>query len=259
MSKNIDICFNNLKKQKKAAFITYIMACDPDYKTSLNILKKLPEAGVDIIELGVPFSDPMADGPIIQAAANRALKAGASVKKVLLMVADFRKYNKSTPVILMTYYNPVYHYGLRNFARDAKKSGVDGIIIVDLPPEEENEFTSVSDLSLIKLTAPTTTKPRARVVLNKSSGFVYYISISGITGTKKAGIEDIKKSVKRLKESTKLPVAVGFGVKTPEQAKEISKVADGVVIGSAIVEKIQESSEKEVISFIKSLSLAIKG
>jgi len=258
MSSVIETCFQKLKENNKPALITYIMAYDPDYQTSLQIMKGLPEAGADIIELGMPFSDPMADGPVIQAAAERALESGATVKNVIAMVAEFRKENKKTPIILMGYYNPVYHYGLNDFIKDTKKAGVDGVIIVDLPPEEEEEFTSIAEpvgLPLIKLVAPTTSMSRAEIILRKASGFIYYISITGITGTKEVNITNLKKSVGRLKEVTKLPVAVGFGIKTPEQVREVGEIADGVVVGSAIVKKIGEKKKpQEIIDFIKELS-----
>jgi len=263
----INDCFKKLKAENKTAFITYMMAYDPDYKTSLKIMKGLPDAGSDIIELGMPFSDPMADGITIQEAANRALKTNVNVKNILSMVKEFRKGNNKTPIILMGYYNPIYRYGVEKFVKDAVSSGVDGVIIVDLPPEEEGEFTKFSKkakLSLIKLTAPTTDAKRAKVVLKNSSGFVYYISVAGITGTKTAVLSDIKKSVARLKKSTKLPVVVGFGIKTADQAGKVGEMADGVVVGSALVSKIKENLNNKaniapaVLKLAKQISLGIK-
>ncbi len=266
MTKRIDNTFSNLKEQGRAALVTYIMAYDPDMETSLEIMRGMPQAGADIIELGMPFSDPMAEGPIIQKSAARALAIGCTIKKVINMVHEFRKDNTKTPVILMGYYNPIYHYGLDIFVADAKNAGVDGFIIVDLPPEEEGEFTDMSipaELSLIKLTAPTTTKKRAEIVLKRSSGFVYYVSIAGITGTKEANIGDVRSKITELRESTDLPIAVGFGIKTPEQVSKMSEVADGVVVGSAFVRLIEENIDNKdkciesVLSLVSSLSGAI--
>lgn len=245
MSQNrIEKLFAKTKAENRAALVTYMMGYDPDYETSLEILKGLPKAGADIIELGMPFSDPMADGPTIQLAANRAFKAGATTKKIVSMVKEFRKDNQGTPIILMGYYNPIYHYGIESFVNDAIDAGVDGVIIVDLTPEEESEFTDVASpagLSLIKLTSPTTDSNRAKVVLKNSSGFVYYISVAGITGTKSAQVSDVKSSLDNLRENTDLPIAVGFGIKTPEQAAEIAEIADGVVVGSAFVNQIEQN------------------
>lgn len=253
--------FAKAKKERRAALVSYVMAYDPDLKTSFEIMLGLPKAGADVIELGVPFSDPMADGPTIQRAGLRALENGATLKKTLAMVNDFRKENKTTPVILMGYLNPILHYGIKNFVRDAENSGVDGFIIVDLPPEEEKEFTDISKpsgLSLVKLTAPTTDAARAKIVLKNASGFVYYVSVAGITGTKSAETSDIKEAVNMLKKHTKLPIAVGFGIKTPEQAAKIAKIADGVVVGSAFVNLIEKNLNNKKKAVSEVLGLACK-
>jgi len=257
VTKRIEKIFAKTKAEGRAALLTYIMAYDPDLTSSMEVLRGLPEAGADIIELGLAFTDPMADGPIIQEAANRALAAGSTTKKVLAMVKEFRKDNSDTPIILMGYYNPIYHYGLEAFTSDAKEAGIDGVIIVDLTPEEEKEFTDIAtDLSLIKLTAPTTDQDRAKVVLKNSSGFVYYISVAGVTGTKHAEIGDIESHVKELRKSTDLPIAVGFGIKTPEQVAEVAKIADGVVVGSALVKKVQEGTDS-ALNFVRELSASL--
>ncbi len=251
--------FSACKEQGRGALIAYTMAYDPDPAASQAFLNALPEAGADIIELGVPFSDPMADGPVIQAAANRALEAGASVKNTLAMATAFRKTHPSTPIILMGYYNPFYHYGLDAFVKDALTAGVDGVIIVDLPPEEEKEFTDIADpagLALIRLVAPTTTPERAKQTLKNASGFVYYISIAGITGTSSAKKSALDSPITALRSATDLPIAVGFGIKTPEQAAEAASLADGVVVGSALIEKLNQSSD-EALDFIRSLRSAL--
>lgn len=260
-------CFRKVKSKKRAVLVTYVMGCDPDYLTSLEIIKKLPESGADIIELGMPFSDPMADGPTIQEAGQRALKAGATVGKIIEIVAKLREQNRVTPLILMGYYNPIFHYGIKNFVRDVVQAGVDGVIIVDLPPEEEAEFIDIaipSGLSLVKLVTPTTDGKRLEKVLKNASGFVYLISVAGITGTKSAKISDIKKYIAAIKKKTTLPVAVGFGIKTPEQAAEIAKIADGVVVGSAIVEKVKENLgngrgiTENILSFVAKIKSSMK-
>ena len=256
--------FATLKKKKRAALITYIMAYDPSRAVCEKILQALPEAGADIIELGMPFSDPMAEGPTIQEAAKRALKVGSTMKGVLQILSNFRKKDQKTPVILMGYFNPILHYGVQNFVRDAKAAGADGCIIVDLPPEEEKEFTVFaykSGLDLIKLSAPTTDKERAKVIYKNARGFAYYVSITGITGTKTADFEEVKKHLKVIRSSTKLPIAVGFGIKTPEQVAEVAKFADGVVVGSAIVNLIGKNrarAVKPVTNLVNRLSQALK-
>lgn len=263
MSRRFTRCFSG---KRRKALITYIMACDPDYETSLKLLKALPDAGAGIIELGIPFSDPMADGPAIQAAAERALKAGASVKKVLAMVKEFREKNKETPIVLMGYFNPVFRYGVEKFVNDAVRAGVDGVIIVDLPPEEEGEFTRHSipaGLALVKLTTPTTDDARARKILKNASGFVYYVSVTGITGLKSGQTEEIRASLAMLREHTELPIAVGFGIKTPQQAAEVAKIADGIVVGSAFVNQIKENLGNQeklvstVLDMVKLLSRSV--
>lgn len=255
--------FESLKIQNKTALITYVMSFDPDYDTSLEIIKELPKNGADIVELGMAFSDPMADGYDIQAAAVRALKNGATVKGTIGIVKEFRKKDNTTPVILMGYYNPVFHYGVEEFIVDAVEAGVDGVIIVDLTPEEEEEFISKiksDELSHIKLTAPTTTIERGRKVLENASGFVYYISVAGITGSKSAQIEEVQSKISELRKISNLPIVVGFGIKTAKQAEEFSKIADGIVIGSAFVRKIadnlddKEKATEAVLRAVKEIS-----
>jgi len=244
----IDETFRNLKAQGRAGFVAFITAGDPDLETSIQILKGLPQAGADIIELGMPFSDPMADGPAIQASSLRALNAGQTMIKTLGMVADFRVSNSTTPIVLMGYYNPIYSYGVEKFLNDAKKAGVDGLIIVDLPPEEEAELCLPAlnvGINFIYLTAPTTTDERLPAVLRHASGFVYYVSITGITGTKKAAIGDIEKSLARIRAQSGLPIAVGFGISTPQDVADVAGVADGVVVGSALVKTIEAGLEND--------------
>jgi tryptophan synthase alpha chain len=228
----------------RASLVTFITAGDPDPATSLALLKALPAAGADVIELGMPFSDPMADGPAIQWASMRALSAGMSLKKTLAMVAEFRKENTETPIVLMGYYNPIYIYGVEKFLVDALKAGVDGLIVVDLPPEEDAELCVPAlnaGLNFIRLATPTTDDARLPKVLANTSGFVYYVSINGITGTATPDFSAVAEAVARIKRHTALPVAVGFGVKAPEHAAAIAKGADGVVVGSALVEAIRTS------------------
>jgi tryptophan synthase alpha chain len=261
----IENTFNALKAENRAALVTYIMASDPNEAATVALLKALPDAGADIIELGMPFSDPMADGPTIQEAAIRSLKSGGSLKHTLSIVQEFRKENDTTPIILMGYYNPIHHYGVERFTTDAIAAGVDGVIIVDLPPEEEKEFTVYSQkqsLALVRLTTPTTDGPRAKIVLENASGFVYYVSIAGVTGTKSANIQGISDAVTHLKQHTKLPIAVGFGISTPEQVAEVSAVADAVVVGSAIVKEMQANADNvdmmvdKVSALVKNLAAA---
>src|SRR5664279_2261110 len=247
MTTRIDARFAELKKQDRAAFITFLMAGDPDPSTSLDIIKALPKAGSDIIEIGMPFTDPMADGPAIQAAGLRALKAGMTLKKTLAMVREFRKDDNATPLVLMGYYNPIYIYGVDRFLVDAKSAGVDGLIIVDLPPEEDDELclpAMQAGLNFIRLATPTTDDKRLPAVLANTSGFVYYVSITGITGRASADKVQVGEAVARIKRHTKLPVAVGFGVKTAEQARAIASGADGVVVGSALVDALRLSLDK---------------
>ena len=247
MSTRIDKRFAALKKEGRAALVTFIMAGDPDYDTSLAIAKALPKAGADIIELGMPFTDPMADGPAIQAAGLRALRAGQRMTRTLSLVRDFRKDDDQTPIILMGYYNPIYIYGNERFLADAKAAGVDGLIIVDLPPEEDDELclpALKAGLNFIRLATPTTDDKRLPKVLTNTSGFVYYVSVTGVTGTAAPDTSKVTGAVARIKRHTRLPVAVGFGVKTAEQARAIAEGADGVVVGSALVDAMFKSLDK---------------
>jgi tryptophan synthase alpha chain len=248
MSTRIDRRFAALKQEGRAALVTFTMAGDPDYDTSLAIAKALPKAGADVIELGMPFTDPMADGPAIQAAGVRALKGGQRMTKTLALVREFRKADGATPIVLMGYYNPIYIYGVERFLADAKSAGVDGLIVVDLPPEEDDELclpTLKTGLNFIRLATPTTDDKRLPTVLNNTSGFVYYVSITGITGTAAPDAGKVATAVARIKRYTKLPVAVGFGVKTAEQARAIASCADGVVVGSALVDALRLSLDKD--------------
>ena len=233
--------FKELLNDGRAGLICFVTAGDPDRHCSLEILKGLPDAGADIIELGMPFTDPMADGPSIQAAGLRALAAGQTMRDTLDMVREFRRENQNTPIILMGYYNPIYSYGVNLFLTDALDSGVDGLIVVDLPPEEDGELclpARDAGLHFIRLATPTTSDTRLPTVLRNASGFVYYVSITGITGVGAAGAGSVASAVKRLRSRTDLPIAVGFGIRTPEQAGEIAKDADAAVVGSALVDQI---------------------
>jgi len=245
MKKNrISNLFQKLKQYKRSGLGIFITAGDPNIKISQWILNELPQNGADFIELGMPFSDPMADGPVIQASSLRALNAGINLSKILLMVKNFRKINNYTPIILMGYYNPIFIYGVDKFVRESKNAGVDGFIIVDLPPEEDKEFydpVSKSGLDFIRLITPTTDAKRLKIVLKKSSGFLYYVTITGTTGTKKAPIKDIKSSLSLIKKFSGLPVAVGFGITTKKQISEIAEIADSAVVGSHIVKFIENS------------------
>lgn len=244
MTARMDKCFAGLSDQNRPALVTYFMAGDPDYQSSLAIMKTLPEAGADIIELGMPFSDPMADGPSIQAAGLRSLKAGQTLGKTLQMAQDFRAGDCDTPIVLMGYYNPIYVYGVDRFLEDALAAGIDGLIVVDLPPEMDDELCIPalnSGISFIRLATPTTDDKRLPTVLENTSGFVYYVSMTGITGSALPDTDRVGSAVGRIKEHTKLPVCVGFGVKTGDQAKAIGASADGVVVGTAIVDTIADS------------------
>ncbi len=244
MTTRIDKRFAELKKEGRAALVTFLMAGDPNYETSLAIIKALPKAGADIIEFGMPFSDPMADGPAIQAAGLRALKGGQTMVKTLAMVRDFRQGDGITPIVLMGYYNPIYVYGVDRFLAEAKAAGVDGLIVVDLPPEEDEELclpALKAGMNFIRLAAPTTDDKRLPAVLANTSGFVYYVSITGITGSAAPDTDKVVGAVARIKRHTKLPVAVGFGVKTAESARAIASGADGVVVGSALIEALRGS------------------
>ncbi|MFG1416775.1 tryptophan synthase subunit alpha [Xanthobacter sp. V0B-10] len=248
MTTRIAARFAALKEEGRPALVTFITAGDPDAETSLGLLRTLPGAGADIIELGIPFTDPMADGPAIQAAGLRALKGGQTLAKTLAMVKAFRAEDDATPIVLMGYYNPIYVYGVDRFLADARAAGVDGLIIVDLPPEEDDELclpALAAGIDFIRLATPTTDDARLPTVLKHTAGFVYYVSITGITGSATPDADAVGRAVARIKGHTDLPVAVGFGVKTPEQAKAIAAGADGVVVGSALVEAVRRTLDGE--------------
>lgn len=244
----LDHRFKACANEGRAALVTFVTAGDPDYDTSLALLKALPAAGADIIELGVPFTDPMADGPAIQAAGLRALKAGQTLAKTIAMVRAFRESDNATPIVLMGYYNPIYIYGVERFLVDAKAAGVDGLVVVDLPPEEDSELclpALAAGLAFIRLATPTTDDKRLPAVLANTAGFVYYVSITGITGAATPDADRVGQAVARIKRHTDLPVAVGFGVRTPEQAAGIAAGADGVVVGSALIDALRASLDSE--------------
>ncbi|NKJ09056.1 tryptophan synthase subunit alpha [Rhizobium sp. SG741] len=248
MTARMDKRFAALKAEGRPALVTYFMGGDPDYDTSLGIMKALPEAGADVIELGMPFSDPMADGPAIQLAGQRALKAGQTLKKTLQLAADFRKVDADTPIVMMGYYNPIYIYGVEKFLDDALVAGVDGLIVVDLPPEMDDELCIPAirkGINFIRLATPTTDDKRLPTVLKNTSGFVYYVSMNGITGSALPDPSLVSGAVERIKQHTDLPICVGFGVKTAEHAKVIGGSADGVVVGTAIVNQIATSLTKD--------------
>jgi tryptophan synthase alpha chain len=259
MTTRIDTRFATLKSDGRAALVTFIMAGDPDHSTSLEIIKALPKAGADLIEIGMPFTDPMADGPAVQAAGLRALAAGETLHGTLDLVRSFRMENNETPIILMGYFNPIYIYGVETFLKDAKAAGIDGLIVVDCPPEEDDELCKPAlnaGLNFIRLATPTTDEKRLPKVLSNTSGFVYYVSITGITGTATPDFGKVAAAVARIKAHTYLPVAVGFGVKTAEDASTIAKGADGVVVGSALVEEVRKSLDsngKATASTVKSV------
>ena len=258
MTTRIDAKFAALAAEKRKAFVAYVMAGDPDYDTSLEVVRGLPAAGVDIIELGLPFTDPMADGPTIQLAGQRALEAGMTLDRTLELARAFRETDDTTPIVLMGYYNPIYSRGVDAFLADAKEAGIDGLIVVDLPPEEDSELcipAQDAGLNFIRLATPTTDDQRLPRVLQNTSGFVYYVSITGITGAAEAEAGDVGPEVARIKSATDLPVIVGFGINTPEKSKAIASVADGAVVGSAIVSRIGAGdSVDSVLAFVKSLS-----
>ncbi len=264
--------FAALAKEKRGGLSTFVTAGDPDLGTSMAILRGLPHAGADFIELGVPFSDPMADGPAIQAASLRALKAGQTLKRTIGMVAAFRSSDNDTPIILMGYYNPIYVFGVKAFVMEARKAGVDGVIIVDLPPEECGEFLGparAAGLDLIFLVAPTTDDNRLPAVLNHARGFLYYVSITGVTGTASPSIADVSAAIGRLRRHTKLPIAVGFGINSPAQAAAVAAVADTCVVGSALVNRVAAHLDEHgaprpgltgsLLSFVGELAHGVRG
>lgn len=272
MTTRIDTRFSELKQQGRPALVTFVMAGDPDLDTSLQILKALPAAGADVIEIGMPFTDPMADGPAIQAAGLRALKAGTTLKKTLGLVRDFRATDNATPLVLMGYYNPIYIYGVDAFLADAKAAGVDGLIIVDLPPEEDEELclpAMKAGLNFIRLATPTTDEKRLPAVLANTSGFVYYVSITGITGSASADASAVGAAVQRIKRHTNLPVCVGFGIRTPDAAQAIAAQANGAVVGSALIDALKASLNAEgratkatvgaVADLVASLAAGVRG
>ncbi|UWQ17913.1 tryptophan synthase subunit alpha [Jannaschia sp. M317] len=254
----IDDTFARLKSEGRKAFVAYVMAGDPDAPTATEVVKGLPAAGVDIIELGLPFTDPMADGPTIQLAGQRALEGGMTLDATLDTVRALRAENTTTPVVLMGYYNPIYSRGVDTFLAQAKEAGVDGLIIVDLPPEEDEELclpAQAAGLNFIRLATPTTDAKRLPKVLQNTSGFVYYVSITGITGSGSASADKVGPEVARIKASTDLPVIVGFGIKTPDASRDIAAVADGCVVGSAIVDRIAKGdSVADVLAYVKTLA-----
>ncbi|UVL46325.1 tryptophan synthase subunit alpha [Pseudomonas moraviensis] len=258
--------FADLKQQNRAALVTFVTAGDPDYDTSLAILKGLPAAGADVIELGMPFTDPMADGPAIQLANIRALAAKQNLAKTLQMVREFREGNSDTPLVLMGYFNPIHKFGVERFIAEAKEAGVDGLIVVDMPPEHNQELcdpAQAAGLDFIRLTTPTTDDARLPRVLNGSSGFVYYVSVAGVTGAGAATLEHVEEAVARLRRHTDLPISIGFGIRTPEQAAAIARLADGVVVGSALIDHIASADTPEqaidgVLSLCSALSQGVR-
>jgi tryptophan synthase alpha chain len=259
--------FAELKQQNRAALVTFVTAGDPDYASSLEILKGLPAAGADVIELGMPFTDPMADGPAIQLANIRALTAKQNLPKTLQMVREFRATDSRTPLVLMGYYNPIFAYGVERFIADAKEAGVDGLIIVDLPPEHNDELcepAQAAGLDFIRLTTPTTDDQRLPTVLNGSSGFVYYVSVAGVTGAGAATMDHVEQAVARLRRHTDLPLCIGFGIRTPEHAADVARRADGVVVGSALVDQIAKAESPAqaidgVLSLCAQLAEGVRG
>lgn len=256
----LDQKFAALRSERRPALVTFITAGDPDAATSMELLRRLPEAGADIIELGMPFSDPMADGPAIQESSQRALKAGMTLAKTLDMVADFRTRDNTTPIVLMGYYNPIFVMEPSRFLERAKLAGVDGLIVVDLPPEADEELcvpAAEHGISFIRLATPTTDDKRLPRVLENTSGFVYYVSITGITGAASPEVADVERQIRHMKEATDLPVCVGFGVRSPEQAKSLGRAADGVVVGSAIVARIKDNLDSSGAATSQTASAAL--
>jgi tryptophan synthase alpha chain len=263
----IDARFAALKAEGRAAFVAYVMAGDPDFDTSLAILQGLPAAGVDLVELGFPFSDPMAEGPPIQRAAQRALMKGMTLRKTLELASAFREGNQDTPLILMGYMNPLLTWGIEAFARDAADAGIDGLIVVDCPPEEADPLADALDsagVSLIRLATPTSDDERLKVIVRRTSGFVYYVSVAGVTGVKEADAATVAPHVERVRKASGLPVAVGFGIKTPERAAAIARVADAAVVGSALVDEVAAAVERNedvtgrVLSKVESLAKSVR-
>lgn len=262
--------FLDLKNNNKKALITFVTAGDPDYLTSLEIIKKLPNAGADIIEIGMPFTDPMADGPGIQASYLRAISSGQNLLKTMKLVKDFRLNDNDTPVVLMGYYNPIYCYGVKRFLEDSQNIGVDGLIVVDMPPEVDNELCIPArnfGIDFIRLATPTSNEKRLIKILHNSSGFLYYVSVAGITGSKTPKLSDIKEKVDLIKKRSDIPIVVGFGIRTPDQVKSIANISEGVVVGSAIIDKIEEgikiSGKRDFIidntlNLVEELSKALK-
>ncbi|MBL23471.1 MAG: tryptophan synthase subunit alpha [Rhodospirillaceae bacterium] len=272
MTGRIETRFQSLKDQGRGALVTFVTAGDPDPKTARAIVEGLPTAGADLIELGMPFSDPMADGPAIQASSQRALAAGMTLRGTLDLVRDFRAKDTETPIVLMGYYNPIYSFGVDEFLRDALDAGADGLIIVDLPPEEDDELclpARQAGLDWIRLATPTTDDGRLPAVLSNAGGFVYYVAIMGITGTKSADQDEVRIAVERLRQHTDLPIGVGFGIKTPEDARAIADTADAAVVGSAIVNVIEQGLDADgkagpalvddVLGFVESLAQGVRG
>jgi tryptophan synthase alpha chain len=262
----IEARFSKLRQENRAALVTFVMAGDPDFDTALKIVENLPAAGADVIEIGMPFSDPMADGPAIQAAGLRALKGGMTLRRTLELVKRFRARDQETPIILMGYYNPIYRFGPEAFAAAAREAGADGLIIVDLPPEEDAELRPLATqagLATIRLIAPTTDDKRLPLVLKDASGFVYYVAVLGPTGTKSAAAADVAAAVTRVRKHTKLPIAVGFGIKTPEQAADIARISDAAVVGTALVQVIEKAAPAEApaasANFVRALAMAVRG
>lgn len=259
--------FAELKAENRAALVTFITAGDPDYATSLSILKGLPDAGADVIELGMPFTDPMADGPAIQLANIRALAGKQGMQQTLQMVREFREGNQSTPLVLMGYYNPIFVYGVERFISDAKEAGVDGLIVVDLPPEHNDELCEPAQsagMDFIRLTTPTTDDDRLPTVLAGSSGFVYYVSVAGVTGAGAATMDHVEEAVARLRRHTDLPLCIGFGIRTPEHAAEVARRAEGAVVGSALIDKIAEAKSSQqaidgVLGLCRELAEGVRG
>ena len=272
MTTRIDRRYAQLAKENRAALVTFVMGGDPDPATALEIVKALPKAGADVIEIGMPFTDPMADGPSIQAAGLRALHAGMTLNKTLALVTEFRKTDNDTPIVLMGYYNPIYVHGVEKFLVDARAAGVDGLIVVDLPPEEDDELcvpALAAGLNFIRLATPTTDDRRLPAVLSNTSGFVYYVSLTGVTGAAIVDYSRVGEAVARIKGHTKLPVAVGFGVKTSDNARAIALQADGVVVGTALVDALQKSLDADnratagtveaVAALVRDLSAGVRG